>query len=175
MIRSLAEALPEFDVETSHSIHISAAPVKAYEVARKLDFSSSKVVRILFALRCMPAAGLSVSGLEKIGFKVLHDDPGRGFVVGLIGQFWTMRGGLRDFAPDEFQQIHLPGYAKAIWSFEAADDSEGTILTTTTRVHCQDAESLRRFRRYWRVIGPFSGVIRQVALRIVKENAEAAA
>ncbi|MGO4604567.1 hypothetical protein [Terrabacter sp. 2YAF2] len=30
-----------------------------------------------------------------------------------------------------------------------------------------DDESRRRFRRYWLVIGPFSSVIRRVALRLV--------
>ena len=36
-----------------------------------------------------------------------------------------------------------------------------------TRVALTDADSLRRFRRYWVVIGPFSGLIRQMALRLL--------
>jgi hypothetical protein len=36
-----------------------------------------------------------------------------------------------------------------------------------TRVALTDAASLRRFRRYWMVIGPFSGLLRRVALRLL--------
>ena len=173
IVQTLADALPEFDVETAYSIRIAAPAAKVYDVARTLDLSSSPVVRILFALRGMPKSGVRVAGLEGVGFKVLRDEPGRGFVLGLIGRFWTLGGDLQDFDPREFGQFSSPGYAKGIWSFEASDAPGGTILTTTTRVRCMDAESRRRFRRYWFVIGPFSGLIRRVALRIVKKKAEA--
>lgn len=42
---------------------------------------------------------------------------------------------------------------------------------TETRVQCLDTASRRSFRRYWRVVGPFSGLIRWVMLRAVREAA----
>lgn len=171
----MADLLPQFDVETAHAIAIAAPPAVVYENARNLDLSGSAVARVLFALRCMPGTGLQIDGLRSTGFKLLRDEPGRGFVLGLIGQFWTLRGGLLDFQPADFGKLAAPGYAKAVWSFEAAGAGQRTILTTITRVQCQDAVSRRRFRRYWRVIGPFSGIIRRVALRTVREKSEAAA
>jgi hypothetical protein len=71
-------------------------------------------------------------------------------------------------APAAFATYDEPGYAKVALSLRV--DPRGTtssILTMETRVALTDAASLRRFRRYWMVIGPFSGLIRRVALRLL--------
>jgi hypothetical protein len=52
-----------------------------------------------------------------------------------------------------------------------AEDGE---LTTETRVHVADPRSRRKFARYWRVVGPFSGLTRILVLRAAKRRAEAA-
>ena len=66
-----------------------------------------------------------------------------------------------------------PGYAKVVWSFRLEATGDGrTQLWTETRVRCLDPDSERRFRRYWRVGGPFSGLIRLAMLRAVKREAE---
>ena len=44
---------------------------------------------------------------------------------------------------------------------------DASILTVETRVALTDDESRRRFRRYWLVIGPFSSLIRRMALRLL--------
>jgi len=46
-------------------------------------------------------------------------------------------------------------------------------LATETRVHVPDPVSRRKFARYWRVVRPFSGVIRMGVLRAAKRRAEA--
>ena len=48
-------------------------------------------------------------------------------------------------------------------------------LSTETRVHVSDPVSRRKFQRYWRVVRPFSGLIRMSILRAAKRRAEAAA
>ena len=73
-------------------------------------------------------------------------------------------------APAAFVTYDKPGYAKLAFSLRV--DPRGTtssILTMESRVAVAltDAASLRRFRRYWMVIGPFSGLIRRVALRLL--------
>lgn len=167
------EFLPRFDVESRHSIHIDAPPSVVYGVGRDLDMSSSPLVRVLFALRCMPRSGLRLQGLNNIGFKTLRDDPGRAVVLGLIGRFWKLRGDLIDFDPGDFHSFAAPGYAKATWSF-SFEGSGQTRLTTVTRVLCLDRVAKQSFERYWFFVRPFSGLIRQEALRIVKRSAESA-
>ena len=40
-------------------------------------------------------------------------------------------------------------------------------LTTQTRVHCLDADALRRFTSYWYLIRPVSGLIRRRMLKAI--------
>jgi hypothetical protein len=88
---------------------------------------------------------------------VLEDDPGRGIAVALHGQFWRLRG-------------HGPEPpATAIVRFDAADG----LLATETRVQVP-AASRARFVRYWRIVRPFSGLIRNQVLHAAKRRAEAA-
>jgi hypothetical protein len=47
----------------------------------------------------------------------------------------------------------------------------GGILTTETRIEPTDALSGRRFRRYWMLIRPFSGLTRLVWLRAIRRRA----
>jgi hypothetical protein len=51
---------------------------------------------------------------------------------------------------------------------------DGETLATETRVWAADPSSRRRFRRYWLVIRPCSGLIRRVWLRAIKRRAESA-
>jgi hypothetical protein len=50
---------------------------------------------------------------------------------------------------------------------------EGSLVTET-RVHVPDPVSRRKFVRYWRVVRPFSGLIRMLVLQAAKRRAEAA-
>ena len=50
---------------------------------------------------------------------------------------------------------------------------DGRTLTTETTVFAADAASRRRFRPYWLVIRPFSGLVRRLWLRAIKRRAEA--
>jgi hypothetical protein len=121
----------------------------------------------------MPRSALNAEGLSRIRFKPLLEDPPRGFVLGLVGQFWTASGRLLDFEPSEFREFNLSGFAKAIWSIDITSESPATAsLRTVTRVLCADPTSRRSFRRYWMLIGPFSSVIRARMLQIVKRSAE---
>src|ERR1019366_56115 len=47
-----------------------------------------------------------------------------------------------------------------------------SLITTETRTAATDPASLRRFARYWLLVGPFSALIRRLTLRIVKSDAE---
>jgi hypothetical protein len=75
----------------------------------------------------------------------------------LSGQFWRLRG----------RGPEAP--ATAVIDFRALRGS----LTTETRVHVPDPVSRRKFGHYWRIVRPFSGLIRMVVLRAAKRRAEA--
>lgn len=168
------ELLPQFDIESSHQTRVAAPADRVYTAARQLDLSASPVIRVLFRLRGMPPTALNAQGLSALNFKPLLEEPPRGFVLGLAGRFWTPSGHLLDFEPETFTTLKPPGFARAIWSFDIEETSSAACrLRTVTRVACTDEGARRSFRRYWRFIGPFSGLIRRCMLRLIKTQAEA--
>jgi hypothetical protein len=164
--------LPSFDRRSHHSIQIAAAPKDVWPHVRHIDFNTSPIARGLLALRGMGRVK-GPGDLEELGFSLLGEDAPHDLTFGLIGKFWTADGNLRRFGPSEFEGFDEPGYAKAIWSFRLAEDGPAaTRLTTETRVLCTDEESRRLFKRYWLVVGPFSGLIRRELLRSIRRLSE---
>ena len=104
---------------------------------------------------------------------MLDDVRGEGIVLGLTGQLWRILGGERDPArpttAEEFLAYDRPDTCKAVIDFRIGPK----ILSTETRVHVADPASRRKFRRYWFVIRPFSGLIRILLLRAARRRAEA--
>jgi hypothetical protein len=45
--------------------------------------------------------------------------------------------------------------------------ADGRLLTTETRIAAVDDAARRAFMRYWRIVGPFSGLIRRRWLRAI--------
>ena len=181
----LDQALPRYDVRERHSIRIHAPAARVYAVLRSCDLSGSRVVRALFALRELPATlgrrdrgctdppALSINSLLRNGFILLAERPGAELVLGSIGRFWTAAGAVVDTDVSGFHAFNQPGYARAAISFALSEQPEGwTRLATETRVECLDEASRRRFRPYWLLIRPFSGLIRRSMLRAVKRQAE---
>lgn len=105
-------------------------------------------------------------------FVTLAEEPGREIVFGAIGRFWKPRGGLRRVAPDAFMAFTEPGYAKAAMIFLVQQAPQGALVSTETRVVATDEASRDSFLRYWRIIGPFSGLIRTRTLALLKSRAE---
>jgi hypothetical protein len=106
------------------------------------------------------------------GFTVLAERPGEELVLGTVGRFWRGGGETRQVSPACFREPAPPGTAKAAWSFAVDRRPGGAELRTETRVLCADAAARRRFRAYWLLIRPFSGLIRREMLAAVRSAAE---
>lgn len=163
-----------------HSIVIDAGGEDIYDALMALDLARSPVIGPLFALRQLPARLASRGPPPTIGlamrqflasFIALQFERPRGFVVGAVGQFWRASGGIKTVAPEAFAAGSWPGYAKLAMSFEIGADGE---LVTVTRVQCPDVATQRRFRAYWWLIRPASGLIRREMLRLTRSAAERA-
>jgi hypothetical protein len=151
-------------------------------------------VRVLMGIRALPAALLAAFGqsrgvwrrfreraaarvtmrdIEAQGFAVLAEDPPREVVLGVVGAFWRLRGEMRHVDAESFRGPQPAGTARAAWNFHLAERADGGCeLSTETRVQCADAGSRRRFRLYWIVVRPGSGLIRRLMLRSVRRAAE---
>jgi hypothetical protein len=187
----LDDHLSRFDFVERHAVNVPAPPAAAFAAIRRTDLGRGPLTRTLFLVRALPGLvvapretarrflgrrgrlPLTVDALASAGFVILGEDPGREVVLGTIGQFWRPSGGMRPFAAAEFASFDEPGWAKAAWNFrvDPAPDGRGTI-STETRVLCTDPRSRRTFRRYWRIVRPFSGLIRIEMLNAIRREVE---
>ncbi|MGC1786888.1 MAG: hypothetical protein WA718_09140, partial [Terriglobales bacterium] len=115
-------------------------------------------------------------------FVILNEIPDNELVIGVAGRFWRPDGGrCMDLKAPDFIDFSRTGHAKAAWNFklhEASPETETeteirtTILSTETRIQCYGRAALWKFRTYWTLVGPFSGLIRKAILKHVKTQAE---
>jgi hypothetical protein len=177
------EFMPAYDVSEFHQTTVRAPIQRVYDALRTADLGGSPIVRLLLRLRELAAIfatgghkrnlKLNLDAIIKGGFVLLGEHPPNEIALGLVGRFWTLSGTRCRVNADEFTAFDSPGYAKAVWNFSLVEESaEVTRLATETRVRCLDDASRRRFRVYWALIAPFSGLIRREALRIIRRSSE---
>jgi len=179
--------LPSYHVSSHHELLVRAPADRAYEAIWQADLGSSFAVKLLLTLRAVPARlserkfppstspRLTLRDVLLHGFCLLAEDPGRELVIGIAGRFWRLSGNLEPSDPAEFRKPLPPGMARAVWSFVVSESgADSSLVETETRVACGDEASLKRFRRYWSVVGPFSGFIRTRMLNAIRAAAETA-
>ena len=185
----LDEFLPDYDVNEIHSTRVAAAPGEVLAATRALTSREVPLLVALMSLRGLPAALANPRGgwaplgrvldapvldhFTRAGFVVLADRPDE-LVVGGIGRFWTVDGGLRRLTAAEFAAFDEPGFAKTVVNFHASVAPGGSLLTTETRIKATDESARRSFRRYWRLVMPGSAAIRRSWLRGIRRRAERA-
>ena len=158
-MKSLDTFLPAYEFSTRHSVSVAAEPGRADRALREVKFKEVPLVRALLLARGLGLrrAEDTVLGMMVPRATILEDVPGEGLVLTLSGQFWRLRG----------RGPEAP--ATAVIDFRALPGS----LVTETRVHIPDPVSRRKFGHYWRIVRPFSGLIRIGVLRAAKRRAEA--
>jgi hypothetical protein len=191
----LNELMPVYDVAERHETLVRAAPDAVYSALREADMASGLVPRILLALRALPGAILSprathrerevaqaaqgtsavrLANFERHGFRVVAERAPEELVIGVLGRFWTATGRLDPgVSRDDFIAGPPRGWALAGWSFRVIPlDALVTELRTETRVWCAP-DALLKFRAYWLLVRPGSGLIRRAMLKSVRRYAEA--
>jgi hypothetical protein len=166
--------LPNYNFSEKHSIIVNQSPEKIYALVDNLDFSGSWVIKILFKLRGMTTRMTMKEGLLRQRFIMLAQIENEEILLGLAGQFWKPDGNLQKLTPDGFVTFQARGFLKATWGFTLTKlTGNKTTVGTETRIQCLDEVAYRKFRRYWFVIRPFSGLIRKEILRSIRKKAEA--
>jgi hypothetical protein len=174
--------MPEYEVAERHELPVRAPADVTFLAARDLDFDRSPVVRAIFAGRALlmgaqPAPDEGPAPfLDKVlalGWGILAEVPGRKVVVGAVTKPWNADVVFESVNPDAFAAFDRPGYAKIVWTIEAAPvDGATSLARTETRVATTDPESRKRFRRYWAAVSPGVLLIRRQMLRLVRKEAE---
>ena len=181
---------PTSDAAELHQIEIAADAESVYQTLWSADLAGSPIIKVLMALRALPGILLhpallgqrgprsirrkfTMQALIDAGFGKLAEQPGEEIVLGIAGKFWRPTGNVSPFSASDFTGAVPAGRARAVWNFRVQPLGPGrTILSTETRVVCGDESSQLKFRAYWLVVRPFSGLIRRLMLRSVKHDCE---
>ena len=173
---------PNPDAVEIHFIEINASPEVVYRALWTTDLGGSLIIKFLLALRSLPKfiahprqplpqdRRVTLQTLIDAGFGVLAEQPGKEVVLGVSGKFWRPTGNLSPFNRADFDAALPAGLSRAVWNFHVEGVNDQTILSTETRVTCADARSRRKFRAYWFFVRPFSGLIRRIMLRRVRQT-----
>jgi len=172
--------LPTHDFGATYELHIDAPPSLVYQCLLRSDFNKPWVVRLLMTIRSGKrpprnrVPGDLPQRLRGTGFVILDDVPVEELVIGVAGKFWCPDGGrCLDLTAGDFCGFARAGYAKVAWNFRLRTESpKCTVLSTETRIKCFGRAALWKFRIYWNLVGPFSGLIRKAILKQVKTEAE---
>jgi hypothetical protein len=142
-------------------VEVGVSPRDALAAAKAVTSGEAPLLALLFRLRGLPAKrGAAIfEQLRGVGFAVAEEREDE-LVLVSSGQPWKLRGGGA-----------TGGHVTITLRLRAAAGR----LSTETVVESSDDGARRRFLRYWRVIGPFSGLVRRSWLRAAKRRAEHAA
>jgi len=178
----LEEVIAAYDVAEHQQIRVAAPADQTFWLACNLRLFNSRLIRTIFKTREFVLGGMSKENREQRGladqakawsWSALAKRPDREIVFGAITQPWVANPVFRGLPLTEFRNFHEPGFVKIAWSLRADPvDADNAIVSTETRVISTDATAYARFRRYWAFLSPGIILIRLLALRQVRAEAE---
>ncbi len=185
----LDQFLPRYDHAIVHADVLRAPPARCYAAAMELDLLQAPLVRTLLGIRGLPQRVVNtrrgggqtttleasrptfrVKDMVGLGWILLGETPRVELVLGQVSRPWKAVAVASDAptTPEQFTSFDEPGFAKIATSLRIDPyGNDSSILTMETRVAITDARSRRRFTRYWLLVGPFSSLIRRMALRLL--------
>jgi hypothetical protein len=108
-----------------------------------------------------------------MGWGVLAEIPGREVVVGAVTRPWEANVVFRALRSEEFAAFDEPDYVKIAWTLRADPvTASESVARTETRVTTTSPSAHAKFRRYWAAFSPGIVLIRQIAIRMVQQEAE---
>lgn len=173
----LATALPDAEFVEHHDIIVAATPDRVWDALLATRWADLLIARPLIAVRS--------GGRLDVGDDLLTDPRGPGrpthleppsyYSSGMVGRPWEPRADAQRPIESlaELREFTEPGWLRYGMDFRLTPLPGGrTHLETTTRSDATDDVARRRFRAYWTVIAPFSGLLRRDILGAVARRAE---
>ena len=161
----------EYHFNELHRTQISAPPECIYPIIKSIDFFKSRTIGFLFTVRGLPRGMCSLESFIESGFILLGERVGEEILIGLL--FHPLRFRPICVSPDEFRRFHEGNHVKAVMNFHLSKIDENTsLLTTESRVFCTSGKARLMFTPYWLLISRFSGLIRIIMLRLIRQEAE---
>lgn len=177
--------MPFYEVAERHQLRVAAPAAITFAAAADLDLQQSPAIRAIFKgrewiLGSNPATAPPPQPLliwaKAMGWSLLAEIPGREVVMGAVTRPWEANVVFRPLPPEKFAAFDEPGYVKIAWTLRADPVTlTESIALSETRVTTTDITARRKFRQYWVFLSPGIILIRKIALRMVKRDAESRA
>jgi hypothetical protein len=172
----LSDFLPTYDFSERHQTVVAAAREVVRRATDEWRPAQSLLWRVLFRVRGLGRPdGTLRQWAEAAGFLCLADTEDE-IVYSQAGRFWSLneRAALvSPRTPEELLALDDPRAAVAAMSMRLEALAPGrTRLATETRIRALGPQARGRFRRYWLLIRPFSGLLRRSMLAGIKKRAE---
>jgi hypothetical protein len=174
--------MPVYEIAERHHINVGAPANISFAAACDVNLEGCAVVRAIFHGRALilgskpdqsPRPSRLLDAVQRLGWRVLADDPGREIVLGAVTRPWDADVVFRSIPPEEFAAFDEPGYVKIAWTLRAAPARVGSsIVRTETRAVSTDRAARAKFRRYWSMFSPGIVLIRRMMLDEIKRDAE---
>src|SRR5262249_39121349 len=126
----LDELMPQHDVAARYEALINATSERTFAVLQYVDFSKSRVIRLLMGIRTMgrsrrPDPKLSLTErMRQAGFIEVARRENEEIVIAVVGRFWQPKSGIiLGLSPQEILEFKTEGYAKALWNFHLGSRS----------------------------------------------------
>ena len=170
--------LPTYEFSERHETVVAAPRDAVRRAADEWRPADSWLWRVLFRLRGLGRLdGTMRQWAEAAGFLCLADTEDE-IVYAQAGRFWSRNERDALVSPrtaEELLTLDDPGVAVAAMSVRLeALAPDRTRVVTETRIRALGPRARRRFRLYWLLIRPFSGVLRRSMLAGIKKRAERA-
>jgi hypothetical protein len=162
--------LPDYTFNEFHEIIVNRPIEEVYRVAKNIDLSKSKIIKFLFKLRCLPTKRMNLQDvIFDLDFSNLEEIFPKENLIG----FWA-RTKIEPIKNHKaFVSNDISARLKVVWNFRfIALNSTQTKVSTETRVLCISSITKVFFGLYWLIIKPFSGIIREKMLQIIKQDSE---
>lgn len=174
--RRLGDILSRPIVRDSFTVRIATSPEVVWTSLNEATWRSVPVSRLLMRVRAQGDRVVDPDNtfIHSGPVSSMLLDPPRYVAGAQVGQPWHRRP---YFEPgiDSWQDLaafSTPGFLRYGTEFEVRPSVTGTLLESTTVCEPTDAAAARSFLRYWRFIGPFSGLVRREMLHAVRRHAE---
>ena len=189
----LDEILPKYDFTEVHSLRIKATPETAYRVMKEMTMSDmSWIVAFLMNLRELPEKLIGRKAVSiknkplfdensRNGFVKLAEKESSEYVFGMIvpgdiGRVWKKTSGVikNPSNAEDFFAYKNPDFLWVVANMLVEETgAPGWVnVRTESRTMALSPRARKRFAPYWRIIRPFSGLIRRLMLRAIKRLAE---
>jgi hypothetical protein len=154
-VSAIDDVLPRYDANEFHSV----AYARSLDHALATPVAADPFVRLLFRLRGVPTDGTIAELFARLRFEEIARTENE-VVFGAAGTPWRPGGGIGSFASAP------AGTVRVAVNFLV----DGPRLSTETRIEAVDDVARRAFARYWRIVGPFSAVIRRRWLKQIARS-----